>query len=455
MQSIESIVSTYQDRYISDLCEILKIPSVSTDSEFAPEVNRCAEFLAHHMQTIGLEHVQVLPTKGYPVVYGDYLHQPGKPTILIYGHYDVQPADPLHLWHSPPFEPTIKDGQIYARGVSDDKGQFYCHLKAVESYIRAGLEVPVNVKFLIEGEEENGSPSLASFIMANQALLKADGLLISDNTMFDADTPSVCYSLRGLCYMEVIVKGSNTDLHSGQHGGPAPNPIQALSAMITRLKNEKGRVLIPGFYDAVDPIPDPVREQIRMLRFNDHQYAMELGVESLWGEEGFSPLEQRWFRPTLDCNGIVGGYIGQGSKTIIPAEARAKISMRLVSRQDPDQIFELAMAYLTQIKPSGVTLDFIRHHGGKPVLCNLDASIMKAGIRAVKTVTGKTPVFQGEGGSIPIVDELKKSLGVECLLLGFNLPDDKVHAPNERFGIINYIQGIKISAQFLAEYANI
>lgn len=450
----DTFILQNQDQLIAELFQFLKIPSVSTDSVYRPHIDACADYLVTHLQSIGLRHVTQYPTNGHPVVYADYIVSPNLPTLLIYGHYDVQPPDPLDLWESPPFEPQIRDGQIFARGVSDDKGQIFCHIKAVEAYLSQTQTLPINVKFLIEGEEEIGSPTLDEWAKTHTDLLKADAILVSDNPMFAKGIPSICYSLRGLCYIEIIATGANSDLHSGQHGGPAPNPINALCTIVSQLKNETGKVQIPHFYDAVRPIPKTVHDDILTLNFDDTHYKKLLGVSNLIGEPEFTSLEKRWFRPTLDCNGIIGGYTGEGSKTIIPSVARVKLSMRLVADQDPKTIFQLAKAYIQSICPLGISLEFIEHSGGKPVQTDTAHPAFQAGIRAIQSVYEKPPICQGEGGSIPIISNLQDILKAPSVMIGLNLPDDKIHAPNERFSLENYFNGIRVSIAFLTELAH-
>jgi acetylornithine deacetylase/succinyl-diaminopimelate desuccinylase-like protein len=452
-KEIKEYINGNKQAILEQLFELLKIPSISTDSKYKNDMHDCARYLSDELVRVGLDNVGVYNTKGHSVVYGDWLHAEGKPTLLIYGHYDVQPADPLDLWESSPFEPEIRDDQIYARGVSDDKGQVFCHIKAIESYLRVKGSLPVNIKLLIEGEEEIGSPGLEAFVEENKELLSADVLLVSDNPMFAEDEPSVCFSLRGLCYAEVIVEGASADLHSGQHGGPVPNPINALANIISKLKDENGNILIPHFYDDVATVSEDISEAIGNLKFDEAAYKKELGVDELVGEVDYSVLEKLWFRPTLDCNGIVGGYIGEGMKTIIPSVAKAKISMRLVVNQNPEKTLRLFEDYVNEIKPPGVKVKVVHYGKGNPLQTSIYSRASKSAARAIEKVYGKPAVFQGEGGSIPIIETIQKILNTETIFLGFNLPNDQIHAPNERFSLKNFYNGIMTSAQFLHELA--
>ncbi len=430
---------------VDELNTFLSIASVSANLKHKADILRCANYLEGHLTDIGLENVRQFATDGHPIVYGEWLHAPGKPTVLFYGHYDVQPPEPLELWVSPPFEPTIRDGYLYARGVSDDKGQVFCHLKAIEALLKKNGKLPVNIKVLIEGEEEIGSVHLAPFVEKNQTLLGADVVLISDTPMFGPDQPSLCTSLRGLVYLEVEVEGCKSDLHSGQQGGAVPNPIQALAKIISNLKDDDQRITIPGFYDQV--LPDRVD-----IPFDEEAYRNEVGAEELVGEAGYNSLERRWLRPTLECNGIVGGYIGPGAKTVIPSKAMAKISMRLVANQNPDDILFKFKAYIRQIAPKSVRVSFNEFHpSGWPVRVKTESVAVQAAMRAIEKSFGRKPIFQGEGGTVPVVADFQRLLGLQSVLMGFNLPNDGIHAPNERFSLDRYYKGIHASAYFFEE----
>lgn len=438
---------------IEELKEFLRIPSVSADSRYRSDVLRCAEYVAERLTAIGFPTVQKMTTDGFPVVYAECCQAPGKPTILFYGHYDVQPPDPLGLWLSGPFDPDVRDGYLYARGVSDDKGQVYCHFKAFELLFKHHKKLPVNIKILIEGEEEIGSPSLLPFLKRNKDLFRADAAVVSDTPMFSATQPSVCYSLRGLVYLELTVRTGSGDLHSGQHGGAVPNAIHSLLAVLSKLKDADGRVMVPGFYNDVAVIPLHIREELKTLDFTDPEYQSLIGTYFLQGEEGFSSLERRWFRPTLDINGIYGGYTGEGSKTVIPAAATAKISMRLVANQDPKVITAAFRQYLREIMPKDVRFELKEFSSSYPAATDSHHPIIKAAKEALKKVHHKEAVLTGEGGTIPVVSDFKTLLGIPTVLMGFNLPDDAIHAPNERFKLENFKNGIKSAYHFYNQCA--
>ncbi|MBI3968066.1 MAG: dipeptidase [Chloroflexi bacterium] len=453
MSDPRTYLESNRKRFLEELFELLRIPSVSADSTKADEVRRCAEMVAQLLDSAGLERVEVLPTPGHPVVYGEWLSAPGQPTVLIYGHYDVQPADPVELWTSPPFEPTIRDGDLYARGSMDDKGQLLIHVKAVEAHLRTNGRLPVNVKFLIEGEEEVGSAHLDEFIAANRDLLKADVAVISDTAMFKAGVPSLCYGLRGLTYLQVEVVGPKSDLHSGSFGGSVLNPIQALCELIAGLKDQAGRITVSGFYDQVRPLTEEERAEFGRLPFDEAEFRSETGVPALYGEAGFTTLERLWARPTLELNGIWGGYTGEGAKTVLPAKAAAKISCRLVPDQDPQQITELLRRHLEASCPPGVTLSIAPLHGGKPSLTPIDHPAVRAAARAVERGFGKRAVFQREGGSIPVVATLDELLGLPTVLMGIGLPNGNAHAPDERLHLDNFYGGLLSAAYLLEELA--
>ena len=451
MDNLLSYIESSRDRYLRELSEFLAIPSVSTQKEMAHEVSRCAEWVSGQMRSIGLNNVQVFPTEGHPIVYGDWLKAPGKPTVLVYGHYDVQPPEPLELWTSPPFEASVRDGKLYARGAADDKGQVFIHFKSIEAYLRDGGTLPLNLKLIVEGEEEIGSEHLAAFVASHKELLSADLVLISDSSMFAEGVPSICYGLRGLAYMQVDFVGPGKDLHSGSFGGTIHNPIQALAEIIAQLHDKNGRVAIPGFYNNVLPVTARERAAYRKLPFTDRKYARELGVKQLYGEKGFSTLERVWARPTLECNGIWGGFTGEGAKTVLPSKASAKISMRLVPNQTAAKAARLFTQHIKRIAPKTVSVTVRNLHGGEPAITPIDSPGVKAAVAALEKGFGKKPLYQREGGSIPIVVQFKHLLGIDTVLLGFGLPDENAHAPNEFLHLDNFFGGIRTSAHFFNE----
>ena len=445
---INEYISKNKERVLNELLELLRIPSVSADSNFKQDVLKTAEAVKKRLTEAGADKVEVSPTKGYPVVYGEKIIDPKKPTILVYGHYDVQPADPLELWDSPPFEPVIKktalhpQGAIFARGSCDDKGQMYMHIKSFELMMRTNT-LPCNVKFMIEGEEEVGSRSLGDWIVTNKSKLKADVILISDTSLIGHETPSIDTGLRGLAYMEVEVTGSNRDLHSGVYGGSVANPINILCKMIAGCHDENNHVIIPGFYDKVQELNNNYREELNKAPFNLNDFKKDLGVEEVWGEKGFSTIERTGIRPTLDVNGIWGGYTGEGAKTVLPAKAFAKISMRLVPDQNSDEISNLFQKYFEKIAPKSVKIKVTPHHGGEPVVVSIESPGYKAATMAMNETFGKQPLPTRGGGSIPIVALFKKELGLDSILMGFGLDTDALHSPNEHFGLFNYYKGIE------------
>lgn len=449
MSTVQNYIDKNIDIFQSQLFDLLRIPSVSTDSAKKSDVLQAARFLENQMKEIGMEHVQIFETKRHPVLYAEKCPHKDRPTVLIYGHYDVQPPDPLDKWVTPPFEPTVKNGRVYARGASDDKGQSFTHIKAVESYLSTGMELPVNVKFILEGEEEIGSPNLIPFITENREMLSCDMVLISDTAMFGEDQPSITYGLRGLAYMEVLVTGPNRDLHSGVYGGAVENPANALASIIARLKNDEGYIQIPGFYDDVKPLTAAEREAYRKLPFDEEAFKKELDIPAVHGEKNYSTLERSSARPTLDVNGLWSGYQGEGAKTVLPSTAGAKISMRLVPDQDPNKIAELFRKHVKSIAPNTIKVEVESHHGGYPVAADLNFYGIKAAARAFETVYGKQVLFSREGGSIPIVSDFKKILGVNSILMGFGLTKDALHSPNESFSLKDFHRGIKTSAEFL------
>jgi acetylornithine deacetylase/succinyl-diaminopimelate desuccinylase-like protein len=451
METILSFVEANHERFLHELKELLAIPSVSSQSDRKPEMLRAAEWLKNHATGIGLHNVQILETAGHPVVYADWLGAPGEPTILLYGHYDVQPEDPLDKWESPPFEGTIRGGNLYGRGTADDKGQIFIHLKAIEAFLRNAGALPVNLKIIFEGEEEVGSAHLGAFVEQHKELLKADLILISDSGMFAKGVPSVTYALRGLAYMEVEVTGANGDLHSGSFGGSIHNPIQALAEMIASLHDKKGRIRVKGMYDDVRPLTRGERDAFKKLPWSDRKYAKSLGVRQLYGEKGFTTLERLWARPTLECNGIWGGYTGEGTKTVLPAKAFAKISMRLVPDQKSAKIAKLFERHLRAIAPRTVDVKVRSLHGGEPAITPVDSPGVQAAVAALEKGFGKKPLYQREGGSIPIVVDFKRLLGIDSVLLGFGLPDENAHAPNEFINLDNFFGGIRTAAHYYNE----
>jgi acetylornithine deacetylase/succinyl-diaminopimelate desuccinylase-like protein len=449
LQSALDFAQSRKDQQLQELIELVSIPSVSTLPEHQPDIRRAAEWVADHMRHIGLHNVQVLPTAGYPVVYGDWLDAPGQPTVLIYGHYDVQPADPLELWHSDPFQPQVRDGNLYARGADDNKGQFFAHLKAIEAYLATGGRLPVNVKFIVEGEEEIGSKHLADFIATHKDLLKADVALISDSGILGPDQPSIVYGLRGLAYMEIEVVGPDHDLHSGLYGGAIRNPIEVLCQIVGALKDSQGRVTIPGFYDKVRPLDAEERAELARLPFDETRFLRHAGVERSWGEFGYTVAERISSRPSLDPNGIVGGFTGEGSKTVLPGRARAKVSMRLVPDQDPHEIAGLFTRYVTSLCPPEIKISVRLLGFACPAVVDRHIPEMQAAIGAYERGFAARPVFIREGGAIPVVSDLARLLAVPTILMGFGLPDDNLHAPNEKFSLANFYRGIATSIHFL------
>ncbi|MFC3860688.1 dipeptidase [Deinococcus antarcticus] len=433
----------------AELFDLLRIPSVSADPAYREDVRRAGEWVRAKLEGMGFT-ARLDETPLHPVVYAERMVDPGKPTVMIYGHYDVQPEAPADEWKTPPFEPTVRDGRIYARGSTDDKGQAFANIKGVELLLQQG-ELPVNVKFFIEGEEEIGSPSIVPYLQAHKDELKADVIVISDGSRFAKDVPTITYGVRGLSYVEIHVQGANRDLHSGSYGGAAPNPINALCEIIAKLKDEQGRITIPGFYDDVIPLTEDERRMWASLPHSDQDFMDSIGVRALPGEEGYTTLERIWGRPTLDVNGIWGGYQGEGSKTVIAAKAGAKVSMRLVPGQDPEKITRLIQEYVPTIAPAGVTVEVIDHHGGQPVKFATDSRAIQAANRALKRVYGRDAAFARTGGSIPIVAAFSEILGTEVLFVDYGLNEDAPHSPNESFAQEDYFNGILTAAYLLEE----
>lgn len=460
MNNLHAYCVENKERLLNELFELLRIPSVSADPAYKKEVNSAAFWVQESLQKAGCSKTEVFLTQGHPIVFGEKIIDPKLPTVLVYGHYDVQPADPLDLWDTDPFDPTLKktdlhpEGAIFARGACDDKGQFFMHVKAVEFMIKTN-QLPCNVKFMIEGEEEVGSTSLASFIKNNQELLANDIILISDTGMIGIDTPSITTGLRGLSYVEVTVTGPNRDLHSGLYGGAVANPINVLSKMIASLTDENKHITIPGFYDKVIDLSDEERAKMAQAPFNLEDYKNALAIESVYGEEGYSTNERNSIRPTLDVNGIWGGYTGEGAKTVIPSKAHAKISMRLVPDQDWNEITDLFATHFKSIAPNGVQVEVKPHHGGKPYVMPIDHIGYQAAEKAYETSFGKLPIPQRSGGSIPIVALFEETFKSKSILMGFGLDSDAIHSPNEHYGVANYFKGIETIPHFYTEYVHL
>lgn len=443
-----------KQRFLDELFDLLKVPSVSTDSKFKKDVLRAAEYLKKKLDEAGADNAEVCETAGHPIVYAEKIIDDKLPTVLVYGHYDVQPADPYELWDSPPFEPVIKDEKIYARGSADDKGQMYMHVKAFEAMDRAG-SLPCNIKFVIEGEEEAGSDNLDIFVKEHKKKLAADIVLISDTSIISLDTPSITVGLKGMSYLEVEVTGPNRDLHSGVYGGAVANPINVLCKMIASLQDENNRITIPGFYDKVLDISEEDREELAKVPFDLETYKKDLGIEEVQGEDGYTTIERTGIRPTLDVNGIWGGYTGEGAKTVLPSKAHAKISMRLVPDQDHKEIAELFTNHFKSIAPKSVKVKVKPHHGAAPAVIPTDSVAYRAASNAFEEAWGKKPVPTRDGGSIPIVSLFEKELGLNSVLLGFGLDSDAIHSPNESYGVNNYLKGIETIILFHKHFAKL
>lgn len=445
-------LETNKQRFLDELLELLRIPSVSADSQFKDDVRRAAEYVRDKLSAAGLDNATLYETPGHPIVYAEKLVNASLPTVLVYGHYDVQPADPYELWESPPFEPTIRNERIYARGACDDKGQFYMHIKAIEAMM-ATDGLPCNVKVMIEGEEEVGSDHLGAFVTQNRDKLEADVILISDTSILSNETPSIETGLRGLSYVEVQVTGPNRDLHSGIYGGGVANPINVLCDMIASLHDDQGRITIPGFYDNVMELSHEDRAELAKAPFDLEEYKRELAVDDILGEAGYSTMERTSIRPTLDVNGIWGGYTGEGAKTVLPSKASAKISMRLVPNQTPDEITALFTTHFQSIAPAGVTVQVRPHHGGMPYVTPVDSVEFEAASRAFEEAWGKKPIPTRGGGSIPITALFEQELGIKSILMGFGLDSDALHSPNESYGLFNFYKGIETIPYFYKHYA--
>ncbi|MEP6612772.1 MAG: dipeptidase [Mucilaginibacter sp.] len=454
MQLIKAYIDQHKERLLDELFALLRFPSVSADPKYKSDVLKTAEFVAEKLRASGADNVEICQTAGYPIIYGEKIIDTAKPTVLVYGHYDVQPPDPLELWKTPPFEPTVRDGKIYARGACDDKGQFYMHVKAFELMMQTNT-LPCNIKFMIEGEEEVGSSNLGIFVKQNKARLKADVVLISDTSMISMEHPSLETGLRGLSYLEVEVTGPNRDLHSGVYGGAVANPATILAKMIASLHDENNHITIPGFYDQVIELTEAERKALNNAPYDEAEYKKDLGVEALWGEKGYTTFERTGTRPTLEVNGIWGGYIGEGAKTVLPSKAFAKISMRLVPNQTSDAITQLFTAHFEKIAPKSVKISVKPHHGGEPAVTPTDSIAYKAAQMAIKESFGKDPIPTRGGGSIPIVALFEAELGLKTVLMGFGLDSDALHSPNEKYDIFNYYKGIETIPLFHKYFAEL
>jgi acetylornithine deacetylase/succinyl-diaminopimelate desuccinylase-like protein len=454
MNLIEHIESKRED-HLNELKEFLRIPSVSTKSEHKPDIEKAAHWVAEKLRAAGLEKIEIAPTKMHPLVYGESLHAPGKPTVLFYGHYDVQPAEPLDLWTTPAFEPAVRDGNLYGRGTADDKGQVHIHIKALEALRDTSGKLPINVKVMIEGEEEVGSVSLWDFVKANRERLKADSLVVSDTSMLAKGVPSITYGLRGLNYYQVEIIGPAQDLHSGVFGGAVPNPITILAEMIAKLHDRNFRVTVPGFYDGIAALSRRERKALNSLPWKEKEFRKTVGAPALCGEKGHTIVEQLWVRPTLELNGIWGGYLGEGAKTVIPSKAYAKLSTRLVPNQNPAKIAKMVERHIRKLLPKSVTCKFSVLSSGKPWVASYSHPIFQKAIYALETGFGKKAVFIREGGSIPFVTQMHDTFKVPCVLMGFGLPDENAHAPDEHISLENYFGGIKSVALFYEQLATL
>lgn len=441
-----------KDRFLQELLDLLRIPSVSAKSEHNDDMQACAKAVAKSLTDAGAQIATIYETEGHPIVYGEIIVDPSFPTVLVYGHYDVQPAEPLELWHSGPFDPTIKDGKIFARGACDDKGQFYMHVKALEIMTKTNT-MCTNIKFVIEGEEEIGSPNLATFVKANKDLLKADVILISDTAMISMDNPSIDIGVRGLSYIEIEVTGPNRDLHSGVYGGAVANPITILSKMIAACHDENNHITIPGFYDDVIESTDAERAKMAEAPFDLNEFKQDLGITNVWGEKGYSTNERTGIRPTLEVNGIWGGYTGEGAKTVLPSKAFAKISCRLVPNQSSKIITEKVLNYFKSIAPDNVTVNAFEHHGGEPYITPIDSHEYQSAAKAIATTFGKDPIPVRGGGSIPICSLFEQALGLKIVFMGFGLDSDNLHSPNEKYDIVNFYKGIETIPYFHQYFA--
>jgi succinyl-diaminopimelate desuccinylase len=454
LPKIDEYLSTHANRFEDELCELLRIPSVSADGTRKGDVRRAADWVAGNFRGLGMQ-VEIAETAGHPIVFAEAQAAADRPTVLVYGHYDVQPPDPLDLWKTPPFEPTKRDGNIVARGATDDKGQMFTHIKSAEAWLKGNGTLPVNLKFLIEGEEEVGSAHLDEYIAANKEKLKADVVVISDTSQFGPGKPAITYGLRGIAYFELRLQGPSRDLHSGTFGGGVMNPANALSKMLASLIDDCGRIQVPGFYDDVLPLTEKERQQFAALPFDEKQFMSAIGLTAVAGEEGFTTLERRSARPTFDINGLTSGYQGEGAKTVLPAKASAKFSFRLVPKQDPHKIRDALEAHLKKVLPPGIQMELIAYHGAPGVVVPLESPFVAAAEAAIQSGFGTKPVFIREGGSIPVVSTFHDLLGLDTLLLGWGLDDDNTHSPNEKFCLADFHRGIKASAYLWSEIGKI
>jgi succinyl-diaminopimelate desuccinylase len=454
MDDVKKYIESQREAFANDLAELLRIPSVSADSRQNGQTKRAADWVASQFKSLGLK-TETIPTTGHPLVYAETPPVPGKPIVLVYGHYDVQPPEPLDEWITPPFEPTVRNGSIFARGATDDKGQMLTHVKSVVAWIKTVGKLPLQLKFLIEGEEEVGSASLGPFVHANREKLACDAVVISDCSQFAPGVPAITYGLRGIAYYELRLRGPKQDLHSGTFGGAITNPANALVAMLAALRDKDGRIQVPGFYDEVEPLTDREREEYRSLPQTEKDFMDSVGVAGMFGEAGYSALERRWARPTCDINGLTSGYQGEGAKTVLPAKASAKLSFRLVPKQDPHKITTALRKFFEERLPPGITMELIDHHGAPGVVVPLDSPYMHAAAAAIESAFGRAPVFVREGGSIPIVNTFTRELGADTLLLGWGQNDDNTHGPNEKFSLEDYHRGTLASAALWEQIAKL
>ena len=454
-EHIDRYLRSHYQRHLDELSAFLRIPSISALSEHKPDMKQTAEWVAGQLRQAGAENVEIYQTTGNPVVYGDYVHTPGHPTVLVYGHYDVQPVDPLNLWESAPFEPSIRNGKLYARGASDDKGQVFMHIKALEAILESGEQLSINLKFCIEGEEEIGSPHLPEFVETHSALLAADVLLVSDTTMLGPDQPAICYGLRGLCALQIDIRGAKSDLHSGLFGGAVPNALHAMVELLATMHSPDGSVTVEGFYDDVQPLDPEERSALSALPHDDDTYRTALGLAALHGEPGYSTTERYMARPTLEINGLYGGFQGEGTKTVIPATAHAKITCRLVNNQDPERVLGLITTHIRSHTPIGVTATVQRYDSGRPFVTHPDSPAIQVAAASYEAGFGVKPYYTRMGGSIPIVEVFDRILHTPVVLMGFGLPDENFHAPNEHFSLSNFERGLRTITHFYTHLQNV
>jgi acetylornithine deacetylase/succinyl-diaminopimelate desuccinylase-like protein len=452
MDRVDQYLEANKGAFEEQLKDLIRIPSISAQPDHDPDTRRAATWVCEQLTAMGVK-AALIETKRHPIVYGEWLGAPGKPTVLIYGHYDVQPPEPLEPWLSPPFEPTVRNGNLYARGATDDKGQMFTHLKAVEAWLKTSKTLPINVKLVIEGEEEVGGASLEAYVAENAKQLACDFAVISDSSQFAPGQPAITYGLKGLAYFEILIQGANRDLHSGTYGGAVANPLNALATILASLKDADGKIQIAGFYDHVRPLAAWERAEFAELAFSESAFQDDLKVTSLEGEAGYTTIERKWARPTCDVNGIFGGYAGPGPKTVLPCKGGAKLSFRLVPDQDPQTVERQFREHVARVCPPGVTYDILTHHGAPAVLVKIDTPAVRAAVRAIEAGFGKKPVFIRDGGSIPVVGLIKQQLGVDTLLLGWGQNDDNLHGPNEKFSLADFHRGCKASAHLLGELA--